>query len=173
MFIGTCTGCVETPTPVYYWNPYIAHAYSNNSAFQIANLLQLSQSAAENAKHDKRTRVETSRHRRLDDRHELLYDRKRKETGPHTQRDSYINEDVRLNTLIDFSRKDSDKCKLQSALEPLQALCSEGPRGYRSSSPSSSHCKEKSPSPGRVLKFGINQILSEEFGKEKTDKGTF
>ncbi|XP_045187794.2 H2.0-like homeobox protein [Mercenaria mercenaria] len=171
MFLSTCSGCVEVPTPIYYWNPYVAHAYSKNSAFQIANILQLSQTATDTSKHDKRSSTEHLRQRRHYGRHEYLYERKKCETETH--RDLNRFEDSRSNRALDFSRKNGDKCTLPSALEPLQALCSEGPRGYRSSSPAAtkgSHCKQPSPTPARDLKFGISQILSEDFGKEKSDK---
>lgn len=169
MFLGTCSGCIEVPTPVYYWNPYVAHAYSKNSAFQIANILQLSQTAADSSKQTKISRAESSRQRRLDERLEFWYGRKTSEI--ETQGEGNRFEDTRSNRALDFSRKNGDKCTLPSALEPLQALCSEGPRAYRSSSPSStsgSLCKQNSPT---ELKFGISQILSEDFGKEKNDKG--
>jgi hypothetical protein len=160
------------PTPIYYWNPYVAHAYSKSSAFQIANILQLSQNAADVSKHDKRTTAENLQQRRQEARQNYLYERKKEDIV--TRGDFQRFDDSLSSRVLDFSRKKGDKCTLPSALEPLQALCSEGPRGYRSSSPNTtkgSNCTQASPTPTRELKFGISQILSEDFGKEKTDKG--
>lgn len=166
--MNTCSGCVEIPTPIYYWNPYLAQAYSKTSAFQIANILQLSQSTvADNSRHSKRARVEITRNRRDEERHELLHEKNfRVRSG--------TNDDRSSNRILDFSKKSDGKCTAPSALEPLQALCSVGPKGYRSSSPCTlggSHSTKTSPSPPRDLKFGINKILSEDFGKERGDKG--
>lgn len=172
MFLSTCSGCVEVPTPIYYWNPYVAHAYSKSSAFQIANILQLSQNANDVSKLERAATTETLQQRRHDVKQNYLYERKKDDI--ETRREFQRLEDSRSNRVLDFSRKTGDKCSLPSALEPLQALCSEGPRGYRSLSPNTtkrSGCTQASPTPTRELKFGISQILSEDFGKEKTEKG--
>jgi hypothetical protein len=174
MFLGTCSGCIEVPTPLYYWNPYVAHAYSKGSSFQIANILQLSQASIESSKTEKRYRHDISSHRFADDRRELSFKNKSNEQA-HRFLNKY--DDLRSNAVLDYSRKKGDKCTLPSALEPLEALCSEGPRGYRSSSPSSNRSQDStSPSlspPREQLKFGINKILSEDFGKDKTEKGKY
>ncbi|KAL4237728.1 hypothetical protein ACF0H5_002441 [Mactra antiquata] len=166
MFMNACTGCVEIPAPIYYWNPFVAQAYSKSSAFQIANILQLSQTAVDNARQTKRARAEMARGAdHEDERHELLQDKR--------HRESDLSDDRSQNRVLDFTKKSRGKCTAPSALEPLQALCSVGPRAYRSSSPCSaggSHSTKSSTSPSRDLKFGISNILSENFGKERNDK---
>lgn len=62
-------------------------------------------------------------------------------------------------------------CSLPSPLASLQAMCSDGVAPYndRSGDTEKQHSDRKNSN--RSLKFGMDRILSEDFGKEKTEKG--
>jgi hypothetical protein len=60
-------------------------------------------------------------------------------------------------------------CRTQSALGPLQAFCtSKRVHSFVSDSLSSRNVEQR---PSKQLKFGINAILSEDFGKKSPEKG--
>ena len=175
MFMGTCSGCVQVPTPVYYWNPYFASAYASRkpATFQISDILQLSHAAAAAASatipktslstaagskrisRDPRNLTDSSASGRIEPR-----------PSSRDHRRSHVPQDTVLNFCV------KDKCSVPSALEPLQALCTAGPRGYREGSSTCDRGKLRAEqSSQKDLKFGINNILSDGFGKEKQNIG--
>lgn len=169
MFLNTCTGCVQVPTPMYYWNPYVVPGYSKKPRFQISDILHLTQSSS-------------AIHSTILSKNGVIYDPTKARgsggfrsarieaatgKGDHTHLKSREHQAAVLN----FCVKDTHKCSVPSALEPLQALCTAGPRGYRESSPEKRNKSSDTVSSQIDLKFGISKILSDGFGKEKQNKG--
>lgn len=157
--MGTCTGCVQVPTPVYYWNPYFIPSYTTRkSTFQISDILHLSQAASTIPKVSLTSGSNAKG---------TLSDPRRQNNACSSR--EHIRVQGSQDTVLNFCVK--DKCSVPSALEPLQALCTAGPRGYRETSPTE-NSKHAADGPSqKELKFGINNILSDGFGKEKRNKG--
>jgi len=163
MFVNTCSGCVQIPTPMYYWNPYVLQTYAKNSDVSIAEIFQLHSQKINRGLINKTTSNSDTLLNLKSNTSDSSWREKRRhstdETNPHKDG----------TTALNFSVKDGRNCTLTSALEPLRALCSAGPRGYKDSSPGTGVYGEpssgaKTDGPKR-LKFGISTILSEEFGK--------
>ncbi|KAH3854910.1 H2.0-like homeobox protein isoform X2 [Dreissena polymorpha] len=171
MFLNTCSGCIQVPAPVYYWNPYWIQSISKKADINLAELMQLNATKYSAGQSNGTLRKFDAIPRDSDLAPPSRYfaggfgrDEKRKEgatPGP--------------DGVIDFSVKNSGGgCTLPSALEPLRALCSTGPRGYRGSSPlkvgeSQGSCRGHLQA-NKELKFGISKILSDDFGKEDSVK---
>ena len=66
---------------------------------------------------------------------------------------------------------DAVECSLPSALAPLQALCSADVTSYSTPSRNVQKSHSERTDSNSSLKFGINRILSEDFGKGSTEKG--
>ena len=178
MFFSNCAGCLQVPVPVHYWSPYISPA--KKSTFHIADILhqqmtnpvpQVCQNVTVSRKnlqdmpdikytslsgHSKRT--EFSERIKDPDRATNIS----KQKYSHTS----VSENVRK-----LKQRDSVTCSLPSALAPLQALCTSGVQYYSERSKNSDKGFSENINSSRNLKFGINRILSEDFGKETTEKG--
>lgn len=170
MFYNNCSGCLQVPVPVQYWSPYLAPA--KKSSFHIADILrqhmtnsatisQVCQNVPRKRSDIKRIHLselsKRSEFKRLTEPENLTNDSKRHRHSPV----SVSENNKRLKHC------EASTCSQPSALVPLQALCSAGVKCFNEGVRGS----EKKTDTPRNLKFGINRILSEDFGKEKTEKG--
>ena len=182
MFGSSCTGCVQVPTPVYYWGPYAFPATFGKKLFNINDIIQASHDyhktspgvglglaiadthnpqPAHAPSNKQNIRAYTCRP--SDDT------AKRIKTLTLGFRAQLIESDSETNEAINYSTKmdRNIKCSIPSALEPLQALCRSELRGYEGPRPICSRKRSVSENDqSSVLKFGMNRILSDDFGKE-------
>ncbi|XP_052788999.1 H2.0-like homeobox protein isoform X2 [Mya arenaria] len=179
MFLNTCSGCVQIPTPMYYWNPYVLSSYGKKPEVNIADVLQLHAAKYANVKAAAESKRSSDNLRELALGRYTIDDRRIENNSSVTDSAKTALE---CDGALNYSRKDGTACgtcTLPSALEPLRALCSAGPRGYTPSSPGTTPGEHQKWRPdtqeatgNKELKFGINKILSDEFGKENSDSRT-
>ncbi|KAL3873926.1 hypothetical protein ACJMK2_037003 [Sinanodonta woodiana] len=151
MFVNNCLGCYQSSAPVYFWTPFPSSiAIETNmgkkvSSFQISDILQLS----------------TSLNGYCGDNNNIYSKMAPKELP------------LRTGDTVPRDRPSP------SALGPLQALCASDVRGFLSR-PFGQTGHRHGPFHFSVgtsaqLKFGINRILADDFGKtqEKAEKGPY
>ena len=162
MFYNNCSGCLQVPVPVHYWNPYIVPA--KKSSFHIADILRHHMSSSVPQVCQDLTRKHSDvKHNKIND-----FKRSREQECTTISIKHFKRSQVAQSDNAERSnQRDVVECSLPSALAPLQALCS---ADVKSRTVQKSHSKRTDTNSS--LKFGINRILSEDFGQEKTEKGT-
>ena len=178
MFFSNCGGCIQVPVPVQYWSPYISPR--KTPTFHITDILHQQMTTA---MPQVRQNVNVSR-KNVQDSTDFKY----KSVSGHSKRTEFVQRLKETDRATHTSKHDklfrvsenimklkqcgdSVQCSLPSALAPLQALCSSDKKCYSDRSKDSHKRSSENTNSSNHLKFGINRILSEDFGKETTEKG--
>ena len=164
MFYNNCSGCLQVPVPVHYWSPYVVP--SKKTSFHIADILR----------HHMTNSIQSqdiSRHTvRSDVKHvnenSIRSSSEQENASIKRFKHSHSSQLVNVGT---SKQRNAAECSLPSALAPLQALCSADVTSYSHTCRNVQKSHSERTDSNSSLKFGINRILSEDFGKERTEKG--
>lgn len=173
MFFNSCSGCLQVPVPIQYWSPYVAPV--KKSSFHMSDILRhhVTNSVPQIYQNVIRSRsdvkyVTSSEQLR---RSEFKRQREQECVTDNVKQLRRSSPESDTESARPSKQRDIVRCSLPSALAPLQALCSTSAVSFSDDSSETERRRSEKNSSNSSLKFGINRILSDDFGKEKTEKG--